>query len=528
VSALAAALSRAMNASAHDLVVLDRETGAWVPHPWPEVQARAESVAARVLGEDEPGAIGLVGEPTVDLVAAVHGAWLAGQSVSVLPGPVRGADTQQWARSTLTRFARIGVRTVFANPPALNLLEAAEAPPAVLDVSEAARRPRSATLAPAATEVPAVLQGTAGSTGTPRTAQLSDAAVLSNLRGLTARVGVDPAADVGCSWLPLYHDMGLTFLLSGALAGVPVWLASTAAFAASPFRWLQWLHDSAATLTAAPNFAYSVIGKYARRAPEVDLGRVRVAINGGEPIDCAGLQRFSTELKKFGFDPGALNPSYGLAEASCAVTVPAPGTGLRTDQITVATSDSAARVARHAILGEPIAGIEVRIGAVADRQAETAGRDVGEIEIRGASMMSGYFGEPGIDPGTWFATGDLGYFTDGGLVVCGRAKEVISIAGRNIFPTEVERIAGGVRGVREGAVVAVSTDDDAARPGLVITAEFRGPNQAHARSELVARVASECGVVPADVVFVTPGSLPRTSSGKLRRLEVKRNLETVR
>ncbi|PQM44220.1 Long-chain-fatty-acid--[acyl-carrier-protein] ligase MbtM [Mycobacterium talmoniae] len=113
-------------------------------------------------------------------------------------------------------------------------------------------------------------------------------------------------------------------------------------------------------------------------------------------------------------------------------------------------------------------------------------------------------------------------------MVCGRAKEIISVAGRNVFPTEIERVAAAVRGVREGAVVAVGAGDGAARPGLVITAEFRGPDEAGARSELVARVASECGVVPADVVFVTPGSLPRTSSGKLRRLEVKRNLEAVK
>ena len=125
-------------------------------------------------------------------------------------------------------------------------------------------------------------------------------------------------------------------------------------------------------------------------------------------------------------------------------------------------------------------------------------------------------------------TGDLGYLTDGGLVVCGRIKELITVAGRNIFPSEVERIAAQVRGVREGAVVAVSADSDTARQGLIIAAEFRGPDASGARSELVQRVASQCGVVPADVIFLAPGSLPRTSSGKLRRLEVKHNLEAVR
>ena len=115
--------------------------------------------------------------------------------------------------------------------------------------------------------------------------QLSPDAVLANLSGLNARIGVTPA-DVGCSWLPLYHDMGLSFLLAGALAGTDVWQAPTTAFQASPFRWLNWLTESRATITAAPNMAYGLIGKYSRRVTDVDLSNMRFALNGGEPIDC--------------------------------------------------------------------------------------------------------------------------------------------------------------------------------------------------------------------------------------------------
>jgi long-chain-fatty-acid--[acyl-carrier-protein] ligase len=518
-----------MTASDNDLVILDQATGVWNRHPWAQVHSRAQSVAARILDIDRPGAVGLVGEPTVELVAAIQGAWLAGRPVSILPGPVRGADPQQWAHATLNRFDGIGAGTVFSHGASLQLLADADAGVAVHDVTAVATE-RSAAFTPvaAAPNAPAVLQGTAGSTGTPRTAQLSPAAVLSNVQGLLAHVAIDVSADVGCSWLPLYHDMGLTFLLSGALSGSPVWLAPTAAFAASPFRWLTWLHESAATLTAAPNFAYSVLGKYARRIPDVDLGRVRVAINGGEPVDCAALQRFATELAKFGFDPAAVTPSYGLAEATCAVTAPRPGTGLLYDEIASAGNDSA--VHQHAILGVPIQGMQVRIAPTPGHDADQSGRDVGEIEIRGTSMMSGYVGEPAHDPDTWFATGDLGYLTDEGLVVCGRAKEIISVAGRNVFPTEIERVAAEIRGVREGAVVAFGTGEatDSARAALVVVAEFRGPDEAGARSDLIARVASECGVVPAQVVFLAPGSLPRTSSGKLRRVQVKQDMEALR
>ena len=507
MSVLATALTRAMTTSGHDLVVLDAETRTWRRHPWPYVHQRAESVAATLLDRDRPGAVGLVGEPTADLVAAIQGAWLAGRAVSILPGPVRGADPRQWARSTLDRFAGAGATAVLSHGPLLALLR--DQQPGVLDVTAAADTGRSAAAAPAQPDTPAVLQGTAGSTGVPRTARLSPAAVLANVSGLVEHVGVDPARDVGCSWLPLYHDMGLSFLLSAALTGAPLWLAPTSAFAAAPFRWLSWLHDSAATLTAAPNFAYAVIGKYARRAPEADLSRLRVAINGGEPVDSAALRQFSAGLAGLGFDPAALTPSYGLAEATCAVTAPRPGTGLICDD-------------GHAVLGQPIPGMQVRIQPPPDSDRD----GVGEIEIRGTSMMTGYLGEPALNPDGWFPTGDLGYLAAGGLVVCGRAKEIISVAGRNIFPTEIEQVAAGVRGVRDGAVVAFGSDG--LRPGLVIAAEFRGPDADGARGELITRVASRCGVVPSQVVFLAPGALPRTSSGKLRRLEVKHNLEALR
>ncbi|MGA8331091.1 MAG: long-chain-fatty acid--ACP ligase MbtM [Mycobacterium sp.] len=524
MSVLATALSGAMRTSAHDLVVFDRKTDAWLRHPWPQIHARAESVAVRILDESRPGAVGLVGEPTADFVAAILGTWLAGQSVSILPGPVRGADPQKWAQATLSRFAGVGVRTVFSHGDELDLLQGHDSTggATVLHVGAAAQRELSTTFVPVETPAgtAAVLQGTAGSTGTPRTAQLSAEAVLNNVTGLLTRFGVRQGVDTGCTWLPLYHDMGLTFLLSGALSGAPMWLAPTAAFTASPFRWLRWLSESGATLTAAPNMAYSMIGKYARLVSDVDLARVRVSINGGEPVDCAAMERFANALSRFGFDASALAPSYGLAESTCAVTIPASGTGLLHDE----TASSATGLRRHAILGEPIPGMELRIGPVSERAAELPDRKVGEIEIRGTSMMSGYLGETPLQPDAWFPTGDLGYLTDDGLVVCGRAKEIITIAGRNVFPAEIERVAAEIRGVREGAVVAVGTDNDSTRPGLVITAEFRGPDEAGARSELVAKVASECGIVPANVVFVRPGSLPRTSSGKLRRLEVKRTL----
>jgi long-chain-fatty-acid--[acyl-carrier-protein] ligase len=522
VNALSAALMESLATTSADLVVFDTETRSWDRHPWGQVHVRAQNVAERI-GQDGSSAVGVVGEPTVEAIAAIVGALLAGSAVSILPGPVRGSDPAQWAQSTLNRFKGIGVSTVFSHGSHLELLRGGASTLVIHDDAEVAHPQRSTTLdlgAPLGEF--AVLQGTAGSTGIPRTAQLTPDAVVANLRGLADRTRLS-RSDIGCSWLPLYHDMGLTFLLSAALWGVETWQAPTTAFAASPFSWLHWLTQSRATLTAAPNMAYGMIGKYSRRVSDVDLSAVRFALNGGEPVDIEGTARFGTEMSRFGFNAGALSPSYGLAESSCAVTVPVPGVGLTVDEITVQT-DAGTSIQQLAVLGHPILGMEVRLQA-GDEDAGAVDREVGEVEIRGTSMMAGYRGETPLRQGEWFATGDLGYLTDDGLVVCGRKKELITVAGRNIFPTEIERIAAQVKGIREGAVVAVGTDGRAVRPGLVIAAEFRGPDEAGARSEVVRRVASECGVVPADVVFLAPGSLPRTSSGKLRRLEVKRHLE---
>jgi len=508
MNSLASALAETLSTSENFLAVL--ADGSWTRHPWLEVLARAENVADWLCNEDAH-ALGLVGEPTVEFVAAIVGAFLAGAAVSILPGPVRGADSAQWAQSTLTRFTGAGVRHVVSHGAYLERLSAVDGTPLIKELDSVAPLARSRTfVAPNGPAPVAILQGTAGSTGTPRTVQLSPDAVLANLSGLNSRIGVTPA-DVGCSWLPLYHDMGLSFLLSGALGGTNVWQAPTAAFQGSPFRWLSWLTESRATITAAPNMAYGLIGKYSRRVTDVDLATMRFALNGGEPVDCELTERFASEMARFGFSPGALAPSYGLAESACAVTVPAPGRGLLVDE-------------QRAVLGEPIPGMEVRIEPREDA-TDDGGREVGELVIRGSSMMSGYLGDAPRDADEWFLTGDLGYFCDGGLVVCGRTKELITVAGRNIFPAEVERVAERVAGVREGAVVAVGVGERSVRPGVAIVAEFRGPDEAEARTQVIQRVASECGVVPSDVTFVRPGTLPRTSSGKLRRLQVKRDLE---
>ncbi len=278
MSVLAAAVSRTMTASTRDLAVLDRGTGQWSRHPFQEVHARAENIAERV-GDGPDGAVGLVGEPTVELIAAIQGAWLAGRALSILPGPIRGADEPQWARSTAQRFADIGVTQVFSHGSLLNLLCSNSSGLAVHDVASVGHAQRSTTFAQQSAPggTPAVLQGTAGSTGTPRTAVLSPEAVLNNVTGLLSHAGVDPAVDVGCTWLPLYHDMGLTFLLNALISDGEIWVAPTASFAASPFRWLTWLVREPGNPHRGTQFRVLGAGQVrpagARRRPQQDAVR---------------------------------------------------------------------------------------------------------------------------------------------------------------------------------------------------------------------------------------------------------------
>ncbi|MGU3293013.1 long-chain-fatty acid--ACP ligase MbtM [Williamsia sp. M5A3_1d] len=525
-------IDTAISGSDAVLSVFDMSTEQWVQRPWRTIRERATEIATWIdtvrAGRPAGAAIGLIGDPGPDLVAAVHAAWLSGSAISILPGPVRGADDARWAVGTAARFVDIGVDIVLGSGDQLEALTAVDCPLHIghVDLVGVGIDTRAHSPVGLVGDAPAILQGTAGSTGDPKTAVLTADAVATNTAALVERLRLDAADDIGLSWLPLYHDMGLTFLVAGMSTGIPLWLAPNSAFAASPFRWPQWLTDSEATITAAPNFAYDIVGRYGRLLAGADLSHLRVALSGGEPIDPDAFDRFLAQASAVGFDPAAATPAYGMAESVCAVTVPAPGEGARYDEVTVRGEDGTPIARRYPLLGEPLAGMEIRITPADIEVPEIGGRDVGAVEIRGTSMMSGYLGHPRLEPGGWFPTGDLGYVVDGRLVICGRSKEIVIVAGRNLFPVEIERAAAGVDGVRRGGVVAVSRR--AGRPGLVVVAETRAGSEAlpQMRSAVMSAVASDCGVVPTDVVFTQPGSIPRTTSGKLRRLATRDLVES--
>ncbi|MGV9408869.1 AMP-binding protein [Nocardia sp. NPDC003693] len=521
-NALAAAVREALRGGA-DLRILNKDENRWESKHWGEVLEHAEGIAAHLQSLRENAApVAVIGEPSYETVATVLAAWLAGRASTILPGPNRFASLESWAARTTTQLTTLGVGEVFCQGAALRALTAVAAPggPRIAELDEVNRwRTAPAGFAPTAVAPDAVsiYQGTAGSTGIPKSVALTAPAALANVRDVLSRQRFDTRDDVLCSWLPLYHDMGLMMLLAGVVTGAPTWLAPTSAFAKSPFDWLQWLTASGATITAAPNFAYALLGRYARLAGGADLGALRVAINGGEPIDVSATQQFSAQLAPAGFDARAVCAAYGLAEATCGLTMPAAAAGLSFDEVTGPNGAPH----RAALLGAALDGVELRVVPSTHTTDFDAERPVGEVQFRSTAQMVGYFGDTPIAAGEWIGTGDLGYLVDDQLVVCGRSKELITIAGRNIFPQEIERAVAGVAGVRPGGIAAVrGGGTEARRDQLVVVAEYLGDDEPAARRLIAERVAAECGVTPGLVDLVAAGTLPKTTSGKLRRVEI--------
>jgi 1-acyl-sn-glycerol-3-phosphate acyltransferase len=387
---------------------------------------------------------------------------------------------------------------------------------------------------------PALIQYTSGSTGQPKGVLLTHDNLLANIRAIAAGLDLRPT-DVGVSWLPLYHDMGLigTWLFC-LQCGIPLTLLSPAAFLARPERWLLAIHQRRATLSGAPNFAYEMC---ARRVPEralegLDLSSWRAALNGAEPVSPGTLERFARRFSPCGFRPEALLPVYGLAECSVALTFPPLGRGARIDRVArgaferqgraVPTSPDDKGAVEVVSAGRELPGHEVRI--LDDAGHDLPERVVGRLVFRGPSMTSGYYRRPEATaaitlPGGWLDSGDLAYRADGEIHIAGRRKDLIIKAGRNLVPQEIEEVAAGVEGIRRGCVAAFGVSSPTlGTESLVIVAETRETDPAE--RERLTRAVTECvaeavDVPPDRVVLVPPGAVPKTSSGKIRRSAAK-------
>ncbi|MDQ1533034.1 MAG: fatty-acyl-CoA synthase, partial [Actinomycetota bacterium] len=479
--------------------------------------------------------VAILGPTTRALVTAIEATWLAGAAAVMLPLPMRLASIDDFVRQTRVRLRASDSVLLVIDPQLMPFIAPEPGDPPVVDLDElhtGAGGPKpSAYVRPADDpDALAILQYTSGSTSDPKGVMLPHRCVTANLDGIVAAAGLTPD-DVGVSWLPLYHDMGLIGLLAAPMTiGMDLALAAPQDFLAAPARWMEWMDRFGGTATAGPNFSYVLAGRALRRLHGLDLRRWSLALNGAEPVDPASVEAFATAGAPHGLRPGAVFPAFGMAEATLAVTFPPVGRGLVVDSVDrrVLESDQyAAPVdpdhasARHlAKLGRPLPGLHVRV-CDATRGTAMREREVGEIEIRGTSVTPGYYRHPEATAAAlhdgWLRTGDLGYLADGELVVCGRIKDVIILGGRNVYPQDVERAVADVTGVRAGNVIAFGTEGKRGRESLVVVAESKGEELDRIRSAVKSAVYDAVGIPPEDVVLVRPGSLPKTSSGKLQR-----------
>ncbi|RME85077.1 MAG: fatty acyl-AMP ligase [Planctomycetota bacterium] len=389
---------------------------------------------------------------------------------------------------------------------------------------------------PAKPEDIAFLQFTSGSTSSPRGVVLTHSNVIANAEAIVEASQMTQK-DVGISWLPPYHDMGLIGkIIVCVRTGVKLVWMSPQYFLRKPVRWLEAITKYGGTMSAAPNFAYSLCVRKVRDKDleRLDLSSWRLAFNGAEPIDAEVIQNFTEKFGKCGFKPETMYPVYGLAESALAVTFPKPGTPVVFDTVdreVLAEKGIAQEVPKDhpkaltlVGCGKAVPTTEIRI--VNDQGEDLPEREVGEVLAKGPSICQGYYmneeATQALLQDGWLHTGDLGYIAKGNLFITGRIKDMIIVRGKNYLPQDIEVVAQKVEHVRKGRVVAFSIPDEKESTEHCAVAAEIDPNLDEEKQEWIVdeikkRVFQSVGIRPKVVCLLQAGALPKTSSGKLQR-----------
>jgi fatty-acyl-CoA synthase len=516
--------------------------------PWSELYEEACAVAATLQAKGlAPGNhVALLGPTTRALVTAIEAIWLAGGCVVVLPIPLRFSSIEEFMVQTRALLRSGDISLLLIDPAMAAYYEPAPGDPPLVTLDELEPGAEGLLTASDLTSVEddpcrlAILQFTSGSTADPKGVMLPHHVIGANIDGMIEAARVT-AEDIIVSWLPLYHDMGLIGMLTVSMTvGCRLILASPLDFTNRPADWMRWLDEYCATITAGPNFSWALAERALRRLKDtgerLDLSALRIALNGAEPVDPHTVESFVAAAAEHRFRPGAEFCAFGMAEVAIGGTFPPPMRGMVCDAVDrhALETEGVARPAapelpttrRFPLLGSPVPGLEMRICDPAT--GEPLGeREVGELELRGSSVTTGYYGHPGLSEalfrGRWLRTGDLAYCVEGPgggppeLVVCGRIKDLIIISGRNIYPEDIERAVGMIDGVRTGNVIAFSVEGVHRKEAIVVVAEIRGADPGELHRAIRRRVIEICEVPPRDIVLTRPGTLPKTSSGKLQR-----------
>ncbi|ONH59752.1 hypothetical protein CcI49_13410 [Frankia sp. CcI49] len=353
----------------------------------------------------------------------------------------------------------------------------------------------------------ALIQFTSGSVSAPKGVAVESRTLAGHLAAVAASLGFDPETDRVVSWLPLYHDMGLLAMFMTALATrTDLVLMPPTRFATGPARWLTTLGRLGGTVTAAPNFAYRMAAAVPYEEG-LDLSRVRVSLSGGERVNWQTLTAFHEAVGPLGFSWGAIMPSYGLAEGVVGTTTARLGRG--------PIQGPGGRVC----VGRPLPGVVLEA---------PDGPPGGPVELGGSWVYEGYHTVDGFRPAPsdgWFDTGDDGFVHDGELYVLGRRNEVVAVAGRNVFAEDIEMIVLDAQADGVKACAAFRLKDADQDFGLMVEVPVRprrSPEEvAVLGAQVRSAVSSTLGVRLKTVLLVRPGTIPRTTSGKVQRAECR-------
>lgn len=520
---------------------------------WSELYGRVQTLAAEISTVGAPGdRAAILAHQGLDYVVAFYAALEAGLVAVPLPVPQFGAHDERATAALqdcaptvlLTTSAVVDdvvgcARSLPGKAPALVEVDSLD-----LDTTPDFNAP------PAPRTKNAVLQYTSGSTRTPKGVVVTHKNILANIEQVKtdyfeADGAIPPPDTTLVSWLPVYHDMGLLLGITGALTlGLHSVLMSPMAFLQRPARWIHEMAINTRVFTAVPNFAFELA---ARRTTDedmagLDLSNVHTILSGSERVHAATIRRFIDRFSRFGFPASALKPSYGLAEAMVYVNSSGPGR-----PPTVATFDYEKLSAGHAEACDNETGVElvsvgvprasmIRIVDPETRTENPAGM-VGEIWLHGENIAAGYWRKPQqtqkafggqlVDPssgtplGPWLRTGDLGTIHDGELYIIGRIKDLLIVDGRNHYPDDIEATTQEISG---GRVAAISIEDGRTER-LIVIAEMKDKGNTQemqdrlrdVRAQVTSAISKSHGLRVADLVLVPPGSIPITTSGKIRR-----------
>lgn len=410
--------------------------------------------------------------------------------------------------------------------------------------SFAAREAPECALTPPDPDDICYLQYSSGSTRFPTGVAVTHRALLDNLAGhaISMNVGTN---DRVVSWLPWYHDMGLVGCFLSLISNqMSVDYLKTEHFARRPLAWLDLIsRNKGTTLSYSPTFGYDIcarrISSQSHVSDRFDLSRWRTAGNGADMIRPDVMQNFVNAFSEAGFRASAFTPSYGLAEATLAVTVMPPGEGIRVELVAEerlsGTPRDLSRPARYRAIvncGKPIPGMEVEIRGPQDQAKDD--HQIGKVWCRGTSVMHSYFRDPEATEeclvpskdgeGAWLDTGDMGYMADGYLFIVGRAKDMIIINGKNHWPQDIEWAVEQLPGFNHGDIAAfsVETDNGEEAPAVLVHCRVSDPEERIKLHEAIRDKVRSITGMNCVVELVPPRTLPRTSSGKLSRAKAKR------